>query len=80
MGVLERYEADDSLNTVLQRVRTGQQVILTKHGVDVARVLPATPRDQGRVDAAVEGLRQFARSHSLGGLRIKDLVDEGRKY
>ena len=30
-------------------------------------------------DEAAEGIRQIAEKHTLGGLRIKDLIEEGRR-
>lgn len=53
---------------------------ITKHGRPVARLVPAGRHDPARVQRAIEELREFRKHHSLDGLKIKDLINEGRKY
>jgi hypothetical protein len=35
---------------------------------------PHSPQEAGRI------IRELRKNNSLGGLRVKDLIDEGRKY
>jgi len=74
------------MEDILHMVRRGQQVTLTKDGEVVARVLPpaltpfgtpvASPEERR---AAIDRFLESAKGQTLGGLRIKDLISEGRR-
>lgn len=36
--------------------------------------------DAGKVRAAIAKLKAFQESHSLAGLSIREMIEEGRKY
>lgn len=73
------YEAKNRLSALIAEVSRGTEVTITSRGVPVARLVPATPAfDREKARRAAEGLRAAARGQSLGGLRIKDLINEGR--
>ena len=74
------FEAKNRLSELLQLVENGEEVTITKHGRPVARLVPAGRHDPARVQRAIEELREFRKHHSLDGLKIKDLINEGRKY
>ncbi len=40
----------------------------------------AAAHDSSMVSGAVERIRELSRANRLGGLRIKELIEEGRKY
>jgi prevent-host-death family protein len=72
------YEAKTHLPALLDRVARGEQVIITKHGRPIARLVPI---DQKRVDwrrEAVEKLKGFAKGRTLG-VPVKQLIEEGRR-
>lgn len=74
------YEAKTHFAEVLARVEAGEEVTITRHGAAVARLVPvrrAASREERR--AAIDAIRQLAKGHRLRGLRIKDLVAEGRR-
>lgn len=73
------FEARNRLSALLAQVARGVELTITKRGVPVAKLVPATPgfdREQARQAAA--GLRAASRGATLGGITIKDLVNEGR--
>jgi prevent-host-death family protein len=73
------YEAKNRLSALLAEVARGVEVTITKRGVPVARLVPATPSfDREKARRAAAGLREASRGVTLGGIKIKDLVDEGR--
>lgn len=72
-------EAKNRLGALLAEVERGVEIIITRRGVPVARLVPAGPGfDRDRARRAADGLREASRGATLGGIRIKDLVDEGR--
>ncbi len=48
----------------------------------VHRHLPAarTPERQREIDEAIDRIRENAKHHSLRGLSIREMIDDGRKY
>ena len=72
-------EARNRLSALLAEVARGVEVTITKRGVSVAKLIPAAPRfDRERARRAAAGLREVSRGTTLGGIRTKDLVNEGR--
>ena len=73
------FEARNRLSALLAEVARGAEITITKRGVPVAKLVPATPGfDRDKARRAAAGLRAASRSTTLGGIKIKDLVDEGR--
>jgi prevent-host-death family protein len=72
-------DAKNKLSALLSEVARGGEVTITKRGVPVAKLVPATPSfDREKARRAAAGLREASRGATLGGLKIKDLVNEGR--
>lgn len=65
---------------LLERVESGEEVTITRHGDAVVRMVPVkrklTPEERGK---AIERIRELSKGLSLGGLKIKDLIAEGRR-
>lgn len=74
------FEAKNRLSALLAEVARGTEVVITNRGVPVARIVPANAEAETRERArrAVEGIKRLSKGLSLGGLKIKDLIDEGR--
>jgi len=74
------FEAKTHLSELLEKVEAGEEIIITKHGAPVARLVPvkkeASPQERL---AAVQRIQKLATGLSLGGLKIKDLISEGRR-
>jgi prevent-host-death family protein len=52
------FEAKNKLGMLLDRVEGGEEIIITRHGKPVARLVPTTPRiDEGQARAALERIR-----------------------
>jgi prevent-host-death family protein len=73
------FEAKSKLGTLLDWVENGEEVLITRRGKAVARLVPAEPGfDRAKARRAADGLIEARRGVMLGGLKIKDLVNEGR--
>jgi prevent-host-death family protein len=72
------FEAKTHLSALLERVAGGEEVVITKHGKPIARLVSATAADRATVDDAVEQLKRLRKGTTLGGLSWKELRDEGR--
>jgi prevent-host-death family protein len=72
------FEAKTHLSTLLDRVAAGEEVVITKHGRPVARLVGARHSDRARVTEAFEKLKTLRKGTTLGGLSWKQLRDQGR--
>ena len=76
-------EAEVSLNLLLDRVESGEEVVISRHGKAVARVVPSAPATSSeRTHAALERIDARARAAGLGKFdweEWKAYRDEGRR-
>ena len=79
MITIGAFEAKTHLSSLLDRVAAGEEIVITKHGKPVARLIGAQGTDQVRARDAVEMLKTLRKSTTLGGLSWKKLRDEGRR-
>ena len=74
------YEAKTHLAALLERVGKGETITITKHGVPVAKLVPVGDAKPKRdVKQVIEELLEFRKRNTLGGLSIRDLINEGRR-
>jgi len=72
------YEAKTHLPKLLERVSKGERITITKHGVPVAVLQPADSARTADPKCVIMELRKFRGKHSLKGLSVKEMIDEGR--
>jgi prevent-host-death family protein len=72
------YEAKTRLSALLDCVTAGEEVLITKHGKAVARLIPAHSGDRTKAKEAFSKLMELRRGTTLGGLSWKELRDAGR--
>ncbi len=74
------FEAKNKLGQLLDRVEAGEEIAITRRGKVVARLVPPdSPLDRERGRRAAQHIREMRKGISLGRLRIKDLINEGRR-
>jgi len=74
------FEAKTRLTALLDEVEEGGEVLITRRGKPVARLVPAEPGfDRDRARRAAAGLREASQGATLGGLSLKELIGEGRR-
>jgi prevent-host-death family protein len=79
MASVGAFEAKTHFSSLLERVEKGEQIIITRHGKPVAKLVPATGVDVQVVDETIAQLKEFAKGQSLGGLSVRELREEGRR-
>ena len=63
MQEIGAFEAKNKLAALLDRVECGEEIVITRHGKAVARLVPSVGSiDQSQVRAAVQRIRARARS------------------
>ncbi len=81
METIGSFEAKTHLPQLLERAANGEEFTITKHGKPVARLVPprgAKPAPDVR--SAVEAMKQFRKGRTLGGLDIREMIEEGRRF
>jgi prevent-host-death family protein len=76
------YEAKTHLPQLLERVAKGERITITRHGVPVAVLVPATSAEKPDARAAIEEMKRFRKEHgpTLGKrLTIREMIEEGRR-
>lgn len=80
MKELGAYEAKTHLSRLLDEVESGESYAITKHGRRVALLVPVAANRSGMsVGEAIEGLRRFRVGRRLGGVTVRELIDDGRR-
>ena len=69
------FEAKTHLSSLLARVARGEEVLITKRGKPMARLVPAVQGDRADVAEAVRELRGLDDGLRLGGLDWKERRD-----
>jgi prevent-host-death family protein len=74
------YEAKTRFAELLREVENGETIIVTRHGLPVARLSPME-KEADDAAAAIEELHRYRREHrpTLGGITIRELIEEGRE-
>lgn len=76
---ISTFDAKNKLSALLDDVARGAEITITRRGVPIAKLVPFGPgfdREKARQVAA--DLRAASRGVTLGGISIKELVEEGR--
>jgi prevent-host-death family protein len=74
------YEAQAHFAELLNKVEAGAEMTITKHGCPVARMVPVKKQvsTQNR-RVAIDRIKKLSQGLKLNGLKIRDLIDEGRR-
>jgi prevent-host-death family protein len=81
------FEAKNTLGALLDRVEQGEEIVITRHGKAVARLVPNQPRiDQQQTRAALQRIRDRAQKlqktktgrMAFDWSALKELRDQGR--
>jgi prevent-host-death family protein len=82
MKVVGAFEAKNKLGQLLDLVERGEEVTITRHGKEVARIVPARSRPaREEACAAIQRIRERAEAAKLGRFdwaEWKTYRDEGR--
>jgi prevent-host-death family protein len=80
MKSIGAFDAKTHLNQLLRRASEGETVQITRRGIPMARLIPpdtGEKKDARTLSAAIRRLRKGA---TLGKTKIRELIDEGRRY
>jgi prevent-host-death family protein len=82
MQEIGAFEAKNTLGSLLDRVEQGEEILITRHGKPVARLVPNSGQiDRTAAAAAAERVRSRGKALKLGRFqwkRLKAERDKGR--
>lgn len=76
------FEAKNTLGALLDQVERGEEVVISRRGKPVANLVRAdsgADHQRERARAAGAGIREMRKGVTLGGINLKELIDEGRR-
>ena len=81
MKTITATELRDRWAQTLAAVDAGNSVVVTRHGVPIARLDPPTRSSRMTLDEAMAAIRDIHSRVTLGDdLSVRDLIEEGRRY
>ena len=78
MEQIGTHEAKTRLSELLAKVRKGQEFLITNRGEPVAKLISASKTDQSQIRLAIKEIKEIQDRNRLSGLKIRDMIDEGR--
>lgn len=75
------FEAKNRLSELVGKAEKGEEIVITRRGRPAARLVALRNDDDKRHQAleAVARIRELRKGLTLGGLDIKELINEGRR-
>ena len=80
MSTVGSYEAKTHLPRLLNRVQQGEEITITRRGVPVAKLVPVDETGREKIKKAVAEIRRLHKGFTTGGMSIKEMIQQGRKY
>lgn len=79
MITIGAFAAKTHLSSLLKKVSQGEEVLITKRGKAVARLVSAEHAERSKINAAIDELLEFRKKEKLGKIDWKAFRDEGRR-
>ena len=78
METIGSFEAKTHWSSLLDKVALGQEIVITKRGRPIARLIPEIVEDTDQISTAISTLKAMCKGVILAGLDWKNLRDVGR--
>ena len=73
------YDAKARLSEIIGRVEAGSEVLITRRGKAVARIVPVKTPGTDKRTAAAKRIRALRDKWAIGRVDIRKLINEGRR-
>ena len=78
MVIVGSFEAKTHLPAFLKRISKGESIGISKRGVLIAELVPPKNKKQQDPKKTIQQIKELRKNITLGKLRLKDLIEEGR--
>jgi prevent-host-death family protein len=79
MKTVGAFEAKTHLAKLLDEVERGEEIVITRHGKPVARLLAANAQVED-LSESISRIREIRSRTKSGPESIKELINEGRRF
>ena len=79
MKTIGAFEAKTHLSELLDRVKLGERVTITRRGEPIAMLVPLQEEPALTPGEAAASLRLLRKDITLGDIEVRELIDEGRR-
>lgn len=79
MNRIGLHEAKTHLSEIIAQVHEGHEYVITRRGIPVAYLVAVNQPSREAAKQALERAKKLREKLSLGGLVIKNLIEEGRR-
>jgi prevent-host-death family protein len=73
------FEAKTHLSALVDRVELGEEIVITRHGKPVARLMPVADDERADRLKAIRELKDFRAEHPLSTEEILEYIKAGRE-
>jgi prevent-host-death family protein len=81
MDSVGAFEAKTHLSELLDRVKRGERITITRHGVPEAMLVPIEETGSGLTHReVVEGMRALRKRVKRDSMSVREMVREGRRF
>ncbi len=82
MTTMSFYEARTHFSELLDQVARGKKVLITRRGKPAALLSPPPAEAAMNLEQVIEEFKEYSKRQrrTLGGLSIRDMIDEGRRF
>jgi prevent-host-death family protein len=81
MDTIGAFAAKTHLSSLLDRVSKGEKITITRHGMPAAVLAPVAAGEAKLSHRAiVEGMRALHKRVKPGGMSVREMVEEGRRF
>jgi prevent-host-death family protein len=81
MDSVGAFEAKTHLSDLLDRVRQGEKITITRHGVPAAMLVPVEETGSKLThQEVVEGMRALRKRIKPESMSVREMVNEGRRF
>jgi len=72
------YEAKSRLSELVEKAEAGQEVVITRRGKPVVKLVRAKPEKAFDRSALIDEITAFSKTCKVGRINLRKLVAEGR--
>jgi len=78
MTTIDVQEAKERFLEIMDKVNQGEEYVITDQGVNIAQLKPVDSPSKEELKEALDEIREMRKNCRLHGLKIKDMIEEGR--
>ncbi len=79
MTTIAANKVKESVTQLLERASKGESITITKRGVAIAVLQPASPERRRKTSEAITQLKKFRRKNRLGEQTVREMIEDGRR-